>query len=114
MRPAAGKPPKKKRIDGAESELALFGCRACTLHVVKHPGDLGGGKVWIKQQSGLACYFLFVAGPLQRLAMLGGAPILPYDRIVDGVAGLAIPNHRSLSLIGNANPRDVPGGDVCL
>ena len=44
---------------------------------------------------------------LQAIAELRGPPILPDDRVVDRPAGLAIPDHRGLALVGDAD-----GGDV--
>ena len=44
---------------------------------------------------------------LQPIAEVGGAAVLPDDRVVDGLAGLAIPDDRGLALVGDAD-----GGDV--
>src|SRR5262249_25496772 len=55
-----------------------------------------------------------MTGSLQRLAILSRAPILPHDRIVNGLTGLAVPNDGSFALIGNTDGGDVLGGNVRL
>ncbi len=43
----------------------------------------------------------------EALAQIGGATVLPHDRIADRYPGLAIPHDCSLTLICNADGRDV-------
>src|SRR5690242_13939775 len=54
----------------------------------------------------------------QRLAQWRGAAILPDNRVVNRLAGGALPDHRGLALIGDADPGDVagrePGFGECL
>ena len=50
---------------------------------------------------------LLVAVALQSLAEVRRAAVLPDDRVVDGLAGLAIPHDRRLPLVGDADGRDV-------
>ena len=45
----------------------------------------------------------------QALAQVSGAPILPNDRVIYGIATLAIPHNRGLALIGNADGSDIAG-----
>ena len=82
----AGETPKQKAIDGTESELAVLGSCAGPFDVVEQPGDLARGKIWIEQQSGLAGNFALMTGTPQRFAIFGRAPVLPYNRVVDGLA----------------------------
>src|SRR6185369_17588718 len=44
----------------------------------------------------------------------GCAPILPDDCVVDGLTGLAIPEERGLTLVGDANGGDVGCGEAGL
>ena len=55
-----------------------------------------------------------MAGAPERLAVIGGAPILPDDRIVNGLAGFAVPDDRCFALIGNAQPGNVAGAHARL
>src|SRR6476660_4236045 len=50
----------------------------------------------------------------QRLAIVRRTPILPYDRVVDGLACLTIPNDRGFALIGDTNPGDIVRRDLRL
>ena len=43
---------------------------------------------------------------LQPLAEVGGAAVLPDDRVVDRLAGLAVPDDRRLALVGDADRGD--------
>ena len=107
MHAAAGEPPDEKAVDGAEGEVAGLRQRAGAGHVVEQPGDLGGGEVGIEQQAGLGGDGRLVAGILEGAAHLGGAPVLPDDGAMDGLAGAAIPDQAGLALVGDAD-----GGDV--
>jgi hypothetical protein len=53
----------------------------------------------------------FAAYPV---AVLGGPPALPHDRIVNRLARLAIPEDRRLPLIRDAEGSDLVGPDVVL
>ena len=43
---------------------------------------------------------------LQLIAEVGRAPVLPDDRVVDRLAGVAIPHDRRLALVGDADRGD--------
>src|SRR5262249_54670477 len=102
---AAGQPPQQKTVNCAECELAVCGGRARAFHVLEQPRNLTGGKVWIEQEPCSAGNSAFISGLPQRLAVFGGTAILPYDRIVDRLSGLAVPNNTGFPLIGDANAR---------
>ena len=104
---AAGQPPQQKAVDGAEGEFAALGAFARAGDVVEHPGDLGAGEIGVEQQAGLRRDRRLVAFGLQSRADVGGAAVLPDDGAVDGLAGRAVPHHRGLALVGDAD-----GGDV--
>ena len=74
-----------------KASLPFSAAARAPFDVVEQPGDLAGGKIWIEQQSGLAGNFALVTGTPQRFAIFGRAPILPYNRVVDGLAGLRDP-----------------------
>src|SRR5262245_2817160 len=80
---ALSQAPQKECIDGAEGKLSRFRLRARTFDIVEEPGDLGAGKIGIKQKPGLARENLFVSGGFERSAVIGSAPVLPDDRLVD-------------------------------
>src|SRR5262249_1827379 len=106
---AAGQLPGEPGIDGAEREPAGVGFRARARNVVENPADLACGEIGVDEEPGLRLDGLGRAAGLQPLAELGGAAILPDDRVVNGVAGRAIPDDRRFTLIGDAERRDVGG-----
>src|SRR5256885_2799514 len=48
-----------------------------------------------------------MACPLQFLAKSGRSTVLPDNRVVDRLAGPAVPNHRGLALVRDADGRDL-------
>ena len=54
------------------------------------------------RQAGLAPDHVAALVPVQRAGDAVGAGVLPDDRVVVGPAGLAVPDHRGLALIGDA------------
>jgi hypothetical protein len=50
-----------------------------------------------------------VAGGLERGAGVGGAAVLPDDGVVDGRPVCAIPDHRGLALVGDADAAMLAG-----
>ena len=50
----------------------------------------------------------------QRIAKIGRAPVLPDDRIVDRLAGGAVPDDGGLALIGDADAGDIVRGEAGL
>src|SRR3546814_16613528 len=100
-------------VDGAEGELAALGTLARVRHGVEQPGDLGAGEVGVEQQAGALPHQVFGTLGTQLLAESGGAAVLPDDRLVDGRTGLAVPDHRRLALVGDADGGDQIGRASC-
>ena len=105
----AAKPPQQKRIDGAESEIAVGGAAGEGFVAAEHPRDFSGGKIRIEKQPAF-----FVGGGLESVgahlaADVGGAAVLPNNRAPDGLAARALPQQSRLALIGDADGGDVGG-----
>ena len=103
MHPATGQTPDEEAVDGAETQLAGGGAVARALNPVKDPGKFGGGEIGVEKQSGLFRDHVLLAGILHHRADIGGAPVLPDDGIVDGLAGGAVPDDGGLALVGDAD-----------
>ena len=103
MHLAAGQAPQQEAFDGAGRQRALLRRGPAAGDVVEDPGDLGAGEIGIEQQAGLRRDLVLVAGALQLLAAVGGAAVLPDDGVVDRLAGAAVPHHRGLALVGDAD-----------
>ena len=110
----AGKPKYEPRIDGAERELPGLGPLAGARDVVENPPHLGAGEIRRDRQPGdLTDPILAARDRLgEAIADLAGAHILPDDRVVDGLAGGTVPDHRRLALIGDPDRRDLRRGEV--
>ncbi len=104
--PAAGQPPDQEGVDGAEAKVAALGPLARALHVVEQPGELGAGEIGIEEQAAAGGDLRLLALAAQRGAGVGGAPVLPDDGAVDRLAGLAVPDHHRLALVGDADAGD--------
>ena len=82
---AAGELPEQPGVDGAEREFAGFGKRARAANVFENPGNLGGGEIGIDEQARALLDERAVTFAPEALAEIGGAAILPDDRVVDGL-----------------------------
>ena len=104
-----GQLPQQPAVDGAERQLAALRLLARAGHVVQQPADLGGGEIGVDDQAGArldqGCVALLAQLRAQRLA----AAVLPHDRVVDRLPGAAVPQHRGLALVGDAQGLDVAG-----
>ena len=114
MHLAAGQPPQQEALDRARRQRALVGGGAAARHVLQDPGDLGAGEIGIEQQAGLVRHHLLVPGLLQVVAQACGAAVLPDDGIVHRLAGRAIPHHRRLALVGDADAGQIRGLELRL
>ena len=74
--------------------------------MVEQPADLWRGEIRIDDEPGARCGKLAEPRLLPPLAYICRTAVLPDDRIMDRVAGRALPQDRRLALIGNAEYRD--------
>ena len=114
VHPAAGQPPQQIRIHRAEQQFAAFGAGARARHMIENPCHLGAGEIRIDDQSGARGDLRFVTLCLELRADVRRAAILPDDGAMYRTAGGAIPHHRGLALIGDADGGDVRRRDVGL
>ena len=103
MHLAAGQAPQQEAFDGAGRQRPLLRRGPAAGDMVEDPGDLGAGEIGIEDQAGLRRDLALMAGALQRLAAVGRAAVLPDDGVVDRLAGAAVPHHRGLALVGDAD-----------
>ena len=114
MHRAAAELPHQPTVHRAKGQFAACRHVTGTVHVVQNPLQLGGGKIGINQEPG----FLLHQGRCARFAQaqaLGlGAPVLPNDGVVNGLAGVAPPHHRGFALVGDAQRRHLGRADARL
>ena len=104
---AAGQLPHQPGVHRAEGQLAGLRRGARAGHGVEDPLQLGAGEVGVDDQAGLAPEALFQAALAQGCAGGLGAAVLPDDGVVHGLAGAAVPHHRGLALVGDADRGDL-------
>ena len=101
--------PNEPAVHGAKSQLPRLGGGACTWHMVQDPRHFGAREVRVQDEPGSLLEKGFqTLGPQRRAGGLG-APVLPHDGMVQRLACAAVPHHRGLALIGDANAGDVAG-----
>ncbi len=110
----AGQVPQHPAVGVAEHQVPGLGLGAGALDVVQDPLDLGTGEVGGQRQADLLLEALRspVLGQLVHDRL--GAGVLPDDRVVDGLAGGLVPDHRGFALVGDADRRNVVAGQVRL
>src|SRR5262245_12074222 len=101
-------------IDGPEREVARLRLAPRARYVVEEPLHLGSAEVGVEHEARTLAEQGSVPGFLELAASARGAAILPDERAMDGPAGGALPEHRRLSLVRDAEGPDAirlhPGG----
>jgi hypothetical protein len=82
--------------------------------VFEDPLQLCGRKIGVEDETGAAGNELVLALGAEAVTDSGGATVLPHDGVVNGLAGLPIPDHRGFPLIGDADGVDVRGLEAGL
>ena len=88
------------RVDGTETEVALFSLLACSRDVVEHPFGTAAGKIRVDEESALLFHHLGIAVGLQLVADISTTHTLPDDSIGDGFSRCAVPDDNRLTLVG--------------
>ena len=112
MYAAAREIPNEPGFHRAEEQPALVGELLRLGDVVKYPLYLCAGEICVDEQT---CFILYIfLKPLlfKLLAVGSGAAALPDYRIVDGLARLPVPEDGGLTLIGDADARNLARVDL--
>ena len=107
MGAAAGQIPDEPRIHVAEQQLAALGALARTRNVIEDPLDLRAGEIGVNEQAGLFLHIRAETVGRELIADGRRAAALPDDCVIDGLAGVLVPDDRRLALV-----RDADAGDV--
>ena len=111
---AAGKVIDEPGVDGAKHKVARRRALARTVNVIEDPLHFGGREIRIERKPRAGAHQLFCALIDQLVDQGRGATTLPYDGVVDGLTAHAIPDHRGLALVGDADGGDAVGMDATL
>src|SRR4051812_45526105 len=104
MPSTARQPRDEVGVDGADHDVTVAYAVPDPI-VLREPGELGPGEVGVETQAGQLGDARLVAGLAQPVTDVGGAPVLPDDRAAGGGKGLAVPQHRRLALVRDADGR---------
>ena len=107
--PALRQLPEQPRVYGAEEKVPRLGLPPGVRYVVQDPFQLCGAEVGVRLKTGGLGDHGLQPPCLQLLAQRGGPAALPDDGVTDGKAGVPVPDHGGLPLIGDADGGDVPG-----
>ena len=112
---AAGEVPDQPGVHVPEDQVAGLGLLAGAVDVVEDPADLRPREIGRQRQPGLGAEAILAAVGRQLVDERVGAGVLPDERVVDRLAGVAVPHQRGLALIGDPQAGDVVGRGVrCL
>ena len=104
---AARELPQKPAVDRAEGEVAFFRQLACAGYVVEEPADLADGEIRREHHRRVLAELFQEIGVLaEALDNLLRLHRLPADGVVNRPPRMAIPDHRRLALIRDADRRD--------
>src|SRR3954469_10858228 len=106
---ATGEVPDEPGVHVAEGQVTRLGPIARAIDVVEDPADLRPREVGRQWQADLLLEAGLAAVARQLVDDLVRARVLPDERVVDRLAGVAVPHHRGLALVGDAQPGDVVG-----
>ena len=106
---AAGQVPDAPRVDVAEQQVTGLRTVRRAVDVVEDPAHLRPGEVGRQRQPDLLAEPVLPAVARELVHQLVGARVLPHDRVHHRLAGVAVPHHRRLTLVGDPEPRDVVG-----
>ena len=114
---AAGEVPDQPALHGAEQDLATSAAARNAVDVVQDPLQIAGRR----SRSPAATREAPNNGATSVALQLGGDPVgagvLPDDGVAVGLAGVPVPHHRRLALVGDADggdlvDRDTAGGSA--
>ena len=100
---AARQVPQDPGVGVAEVQVAGLGALTSTLDVVQDPLDLRAGEIGGQAQATDLTEAIRPLVALKLLNDVGGAHILPDDRVVHGFAGVLVPHNRGLTLVGDTH-----------
>ncbi len=106
--------PEDPRVGRAEQQVAGLGLLARSLDVLEDPDDLRAREVGRERETDDALVPLDAEPFREPVDDRLRTGVLPHDRVVDGLAGALVPHHGGLTLVRDADRRDVVACQVGL
>ena len=111
---ASGQVPQHPGVHVAEVQVASLSLLTSTLDVVEDPLDLRAGEVRGETQAADVLEAVSTLVASQFVTDLLGTGILPHNGVIDRVAGVLVPHHGGLALVGDSNGSQLVAVDVGL
>ena len=111
---ATGEVPDAPGVDVSEHDVAGIDLVTKTVDVVDQPPGLGSREVRRYGETRRGSEAILAAIRGQLVADLVSAGVLPHERVVDRLAGVSVPEHGGLTLVGDSYGRKVAGLDSGL
>ena len=108
---SSGEVPDQPGVHRSEAQFSRLGLGTCARHVFQDPADFGRAEIGVQDEPGLLAYELRQVLFLETVAILRRPAVLPYDGIVNRLAGLRIPDNRRLALVSDADTGNVQSVD---
>jgi len=107
---AAGQVPDHPAVDRSEKEIARLRPLARAGHAVQQPPNLGPGEVGRERSPTLERNRSWPPLRASSATEIVCSRVLPDDGVVDGPTGSAVPHHRGLALVRDADRGKVAAG----
>ena len=114
VNPAACHVPNQPGVHRAEQKLPALGPFTGALHMVQNPFDFGAAEIGVDDESGGFPDVRLQPFGLQLFTFLCGAAALPYNGVVNGTAGILIPDNGSLPLVSDADAVNILGRNAAF
>ena len=102
-----GQVPHQPGVHSAEQKLSVLCHLARALHVLQNPADFRCGKISVRNQSRPFPDHFVKTVLFERVDLIRCPPALPYNRRINRFSGLFRKTDRRLTLIRNANCRNI-------
>ena len=109
-----GELPDEPRVHRPEQHLAALGALLQAGLRVQQPAQLRAGEVGRQRQAAAFAEAVLADVAAELAHELVGARVGPVDRVVHRLAGLALPQHRRLALVGDAERDEVGAVELRL
>ncbi len=104
---APGEVPHEPAVHGSEQQVTLLGSLPQPGSAVEQPAHFRSGEIRGERQAAPVAEAVLAKLGTELAAERVGARVLPDDGVVHGLAGMRVPHHGGLTLVGDTNGNQV-------
>ena len=104
---AAGQPPDQETVDRTGGDAPAPQQAGNAPGILQQPAVLAAREIRVQHQPGLSLDIFFMPRGAQGFTEIGRASTLPDNGVVQRLTALPVPKQRGLSLVSNADGRDI-------